>query len=184
MSPKQKACSSCGFIPLDTHENHRWSGPYVTKEGKWNREWIVAQPMRFYLHRVSDNDVNTQRAGKWCVIDRGWDLAKGKYYTRKADCIKAFIKSREIKMIEFCSPKQLREEAKKDIEQLKRDCYIKGDYLNLDVIGGYYFIELELLNTPERLLHWVVKLSGKHEITKEILEYLVIIIAKHFGFKV
>jgi hypothetical protein len=61
---------------------HDW--PHVTKSTKHNREWVHAVPPIYFLHEC--------KAGKWCVIDRRYDLADGGYFTRKSDCIKSFIK--------------------------------------------------------------------------------------------
>jgi len=57
--------------------------PYITKCTDYDREWIHPERLKYYLYQNED--------GKWCVINREYDLADGKYYTRKSDCIKAFI---------------------------------------------------------------------------------------------
>lgn len=71
-------------IPTPKH-----SGPYVTTDPDWKREWIHARPLRYYLHKETEGE----QAGKWVVIDRHWDLRATKFYTRKKDCVKAFVKA-------------------------------------------------------------------------------------------
>ena len=67
-----------------------FSGPYITTENDWNREWIHRRPLQYYLYKVGDED--KEHKGMWCVVDRYVDFADGGYFKRKADCVKSFIK--------------------------------------------------------------------------------------------
>ena len=78
-------CSACGFDP---ERGKIYSGPHVTSETEWKREWVHAQPLRFYLYKEESGEDK----GKWCVIDRYWDLAASRKFARKSDCVKSFIK--------------------------------------------------------------------------------------------
>ena len=62
------------------------------------REWIHEQIPRYYLHKfVSGRSFSVgKNEGKWAVIDRVSDLIDGKIHSTRHNCIKAFIKSRNI----------------------------------------------------------------------------------------
>jgi hypothetical protein len=65
---------------MNTHDWPRRNQKHNTQQG------VGSMPFRtiYFLHEC--------KAGKWCVIDRRYDLADGGYFTRKSDCIKSFIK--------------------------------------------------------------------------------------------
>ena len=78
----------------DVQRKDRWpmmfSGPYITTEKDWNREWIHERPLQYYLHKV--NESGDENHGMWCVVDRYVDYVDGGFFKRKADCVKSFIK--------------------------------------------------------------------------------------------
>ena len=70
---------------MDDPERVQADWPRTTRDnipGR-QREWIHEPPPRYYLYRTKE--------GMWVVIDRVYDLADGRYYKRKCDCIRAFV---------------------------------------------------------------------------------------------
>jgi len=57
--------------------------PKTTIDSDKEREWVHPKPPLYYLYRTE---------GKWVVVDRSVDFAVTKPYTRKSDCVRAFIK--------------------------------------------------------------------------------------------
>lgn len=47
-----------------------------------------------------------------------------------------------------------------------------------------YDIEEERINTPDKLLHWLLHLSHKTWVTKDVLYILILNVSEHFGFKI
>ena len=86
---KTKSCINCGHNP---NEDRAWShpnGPFVTKDEEgWNREWIHARALRFFLHKIEKGEGE----GKWIVVDRDYDLRYGKAYVHKKSCVTAFVR--------------------------------------------------------------------------------------------
>lgn len=55
------------------------------------REWVHETPPRYYLFQPKTGEY----AGQWVVIDRVYDLADGRHYKRKTDCIRAFVRAHD-----------------------------------------------------------------------------------------
>jgi len=69
-----------------------WPRTTVDKHEGEGREWIHAEIPRYYLHRFPNDPKSGEDAGKWVVIDREADLADGRAFRRKADCIRDFVR--------------------------------------------------------------------------------------------
>mgnify|MGYP003643237947 CR=1 FL=1 len=97
-------CSNCGHDPNEERYFVHRSGPYVsfTKEG-WDREWVHARGLRFYLHKVTDEGPHEDK-GKWIIIDRDFDLRVGKAYVNKGSCVNAFIRAAEAERMKRKAP--------------------------------------------------------------------------------
>jgi hypothetical protein len=64
----------------------KWSscGPWIVQDPDYKREWLVPQPLQYYVHRKAD--------GQWIVVDRWTDLAVGDAHRSRNGAIRAFYK--------------------------------------------------------------------------------------------
>lgn len=67
-------------------EKSQYSWPWTTVDKFKKREWVHVETPDHYLHQRKD--------GCWCVIFRDLDVASGRYYKRKNDAVRAFIKAK------------------------------------------------------------------------------------------
>lgn len=59
--------------------------PWVVQDPSFKREWLSAEPLRYYLHQ--------NKYDEWTVIDRWMDLSSGGYHKTREAAIRAFYKS-------------------------------------------------------------------------------------------
>lgn len=75
---------------------------------------------------------------------------------------------------------------------MKKSVHIKKDHLIMNIAHAYpwgiyrdrYYIELNKVNTPEKVEQWRRHLSGKSWATKEMLSEMVDSLARRFGWDV
>ena len=78
--------------------------------------------------------------------------------------------------------KKLREEMLQHEEQLRKQVYVDGELLTINVKYEYQ-IELARCDTLEKILAWVVHLSEKTWISPDVLERFVHVACRHHGLK-
>ena len=84
-------CANCGHDPNEDRPFSHPSGPFVSRDEEgWNREWVHARALRFYLHKITAE--GHEDRGKWIIVDRDCDLRRGKAYANKKSCVNAFIR--------------------------------------------------------------------------------------------
>ena len=67
-------------------ETNSWTKrePWVVQDPTHKREWLVLQPLQYYLHQRSD--------GLWTVIDHWLDAPAEGHHTTRTKAIRAFYK--------------------------------------------------------------------------------------------
>jgi hypothetical protein len=68
-----------------------------------------------------------------------------------------------------------------EMKQERKGVYIDGKYLVLNVRYPYD-IELNRIDTPQKVQSWIVHLLEKNWITREILFDMIDVLQNHFGY--
>jgi len=75
------------------------------------------------------------------------------------------------------------ERAELEEKEWNKKIFVDGRYLSINAEGypGSYDIELSEIDTPNKLLEWILHLIEKNWVTRDLLVHMIRVLEGHFG---